>query len=84
MNPSVVADEKIWKIHKIIVDDHKVRLTEIVVFLKISKEHVRHIAYEVLSITNPTFYLDQWIEAPKDDRSTKNVSKHCKRTIMPY
>jgi hypothetical protein len=45
-----VSDENIKKVHKIILNGHKVNLIEIAETLKISKKRVRHIVHEYLDM----------------------------------
>ena len=45
-----VTDENIKKVHKIILNDRKVKLIEIAETLKISKERVGHIVHEYLNM----------------------------------
>lgn len=45
-----VTDENIKKVHKIILNDRKVKLIEIADTLKISKERVGHIVHEYLGM----------------------------------
>jgi hypothetical protein len=45
-----VSDENIKKVHKIILNDRKVKLIEIAKTLKISKKRVEHIVHEYLDM----------------------------------
>jgi hypothetical protein len=45
-----VTDENIKKVHKIILNDRKVKLIEIAETLKISKKRVAHIVHEYLDM----------------------------------
>jgi transposase len=45
-----VSDENIKKVHKIILNDRKVKLIEIAETLKISKKRVEHIVHEYLDM----------------------------------
>jgi hypothetical protein len=45
-----VSDENIKEVHKIFLNDHKVKLIEIAETLKISKKRIEHIVHEYLDL----------------------------------
>ncbi|KAF7267500.1 hypothetical protein GWI33_019279 [Rhynchophorus ferrugineus] len=84
----VVTKKTIKKIHKIILNHHKLKLDEIADTLKISTERVRHIIHEYLGMRNP---CAKWV--PREltfDQKQRRVddSEQClkmiKRNILEF
>ncbi|GFX89241.1 putative DD34D transposase [Trichonephila clavipes] len=70
-----VTDENIKKVHKIIFDNHKVKLIEIAETLKISKERVGHIVNEYLDMRK---LCSKWVPLTIDPKQQRiDDSKQC-------
>ncbi|KAF7286381.1 hypothetical protein GWI33_005674 [Rhynchophorus ferrugineus] len=60
----VVTEEIIKKIHKIILNDHKLKLNEIADTLKISTECIHHIIHKYLGMRK---FCAKWAQVSEND-----------------